>query len=42
MVFVAAALRNKLYFAGMLLFWAATALATMGFGEHYLIDLVVV
>ena len=41
MVFVAAALRNKLYFAGMLLFWAATALATMGFGEHYLIDLVV-
>lgn len=40
-VFVAAALRNKAYFVGALLFWAATALATMGFGEHYLIDLVV-
>lgn len=40
-VFVAAALRNKVFFAGALLFWLATGLATMGFGEHYLIDLVV-
>lgn len=40
-VFLAAALRNKLYFVGALAFWLATALATMGFGEHYLIDLVV-
>lgn len=40
-VFVAAALRNKAYFVGALLFWLATAVATMGFGEHYLIDLVV-
>ena len=40
-VLVCAALRNKLYFIGSLLFMVATLFATIGFGEHYLIDLVV-
>lgn len=40
-LFVSAALRSKLYFLFALFFLIATFFATMGFGEHYLIDLIV-
>lgn len=39
--FICAALKNKWYFVASLLFLVGTVVATMGFGEHYLIDLVV-
>lgn len=39
--FVCAALRNKFWFYLSLVFVVGTILATMGFGEHYLLDLVV-
>lgn len=40
-LFLSAVLRRKIYFFVALIFLVATFFATMGFGEHYLIDLIV-
>jgi len=40
-LFICAAFRSKWYFSAAIVFLAATVLSTMGYGEHYLIDLVV-